>query len=180
MRRLTELCAPDGLGEEEIDMMFEELKLYYTAHSNIKTKPYPGILQLLKYLKDEGYKTAIVSNKNHEAVLELTDIYFADYIDAAIGQRQGVRRKPNADCVFCALKRLNSERGKAVYIGDSEVDILTAQNADMSCVTVSWGFRDRRKLLEAGAEIIADDIGGIVSFLENSNLNAECETGQAF
>lgn len=176
MRRLIELSAPSGLGEEKIDSLFAELKEYYTSHSNIKTKLYPGILQLLTYLKSNGYKTAIVSNKNHAAVCELKKIYFNDYIETAIGQKEGIRRKPYADCVFSALESLGCECENAVYIGDSEVDIKTAQNADMDCIAVSWGFRTRRELIEAGAEMIVDDAMEIISILEksrSSNLLSE-------
>ncbi|NMC56430.1 MAG: HAD family hydrolase [Eubacteriaceae bacterium] len=176
MRRLIELSAPSGLDEEKIESLFEELKEYYTAHSNIKTKLYTGILELLSYLKSNGYKTAIVSNKNHAAVCELRQIYFNDYIETAIGQKEVIRRKPYADCVFSALESLGCECENAVYIGDSEVDIKTAQNAGMDCIAVSWGFRDKKQLIEAGAQIIADDATEIISILEksrSSNLMSE-------
>lgn len=168
MRRLIELASPNGLSDEKIENLFTELKEYYTAHSNIKTKLYPGILQLLDYLKSNGYKTAIVSNKNHAAVCELKQIYFKDYIEIAIGQQEGIKHKPYADCVFSALQNLGCERENAVYIGDSEVDVKTAQNAGTACVAVSWGFRSRRELIEAGAEIIVDDASEIIAILEKS------------
>lgn len=168
MRRLIELSAPGGLGEEKIESLFAELKEYYTAHSNIKTKLYPGILELLSYLQSNGYKTAIVSNKNHAAVCELKQIYFNDYIETAIGQKEGIRRKPYADCVFSALQNLGCGCENAVYIGDSEVDVKTAQNAGITCIAVSWGFRDRQQLIDAGAEIIVDDASEIISILEKS------------
>jgi phosphoglycolate phosphatase len=168
MRRLIELALPNGLVEDDIDKLFEELKQYYTANSNVKTKLYPGISKLLIYLKSSGYKTAIVSNKNHAAVCELRQIYFKDYIEIAIGQQEGIRRKPYADCVFTALENLGCKRENAVYIGDSEVDIKTAENADMDCIAVSWGFRDKQQLIDAGAKIIVDDVSEIISILEKS------------
>ena len=149
LRRLTELSAPSGLSEDNIEILFGELKDYYTAHSNIKTKLYPGISELLICLKSSGYKTGIVSNKNHAAVCELKKLYFEDCIEIAIGQQEGIRHKPCPDSVFAALERLGSECENAVYIGDSEVDIKTAQNANMDCIAVSWGFRDRQRLLDA-------------------------------
>jgi len=171
MRRLIELASPSGLSDEKIKNLFAELKEYYTDHSNIKTKLYPGILQLLDYLKSNGYKTAIVSNKNHAAVCELKQIYFKDYIEIAIGQQEGIRHKPYADCVFSALQNLGCARENAVYIGDSEVDVKTAQNAGTACIAVSWGFRSRRELIEAGAKIIVDDTAEIIAILEKSRIS---------
>jgi len=178
MRRLIKLCAPQGLEEYDIDNLFEELKLYYTTHSSIKTKPYPQISELLKYLKNEGYKTAIVSNKNHEAVCELKELYFKNLIDIAIGQQEGLKRKPYADAVHAALIHLGSTADRAVYVGDSEVDIKTAQNANMRCIAVSWGFRDKMQLVNAKAEYIADTAWEIIDIIKkvDDEISAAEET----
>lgn len=168
MRRLIKRASPSGVSDEKIENLFAELKEYYTAHSNIKTELYPGILQLLDYLKSNGYKTAIVSNKNHAAVCELKQIYFKEYIEIAIGQQEGIRHKPYADCVFSALANLGCESENAVYVGDSEVDVKTSQNAGTACIAVSWGFRGRQQLIDAGAEIIVDDASEIISILEEN------------
>ena len=99
-------------------------------------------------LKRDGYALAIVSNKNHGAVCELNKIYFEKYIEVAIGQKDGIRRKPAPDTVIQALKELGKDKGTAVYVGDSEVDFATAENSGMDCVLVTWGFRTMEELSE--------------------------------
>lgn len=146
--KLMERSIPGGLENEQFQAAFEDFKNYYTDHCRIKTKPYDGVLELMKDLSENGFKLAIVSNKNDAAVKELNEIYFADYTKAAIGDRAGARRKPAPDSVYAALEELGSGTEQAVYIGDSEVDYETALNSGLDCILVSWGFRDR-SLLES-------------------------------
>ena len=119
---------------------------YYLAHCNEETRPYRGIPELLEALEKLGVKTAIVSNKAHPAVLALRDRYFPKTMQVAIGESREVRRKPAPDTVFRALEELGIPREEAVYVGDSEVDKMTADNAGMDCFLVTWGFRDRDEL----------------------------------
>ena len=133
-----------------------------------KTEPYPGIIALLDWLKKEGYQVAIVSNKADFAVKKLNQIYFGSLIRVAIGEREGIRKKPAPDTVFQALKELGADAAHAVYIGDSDVDIETARNSGMDGIAVSWGFRSREFLLEHGAvpERIAANVNEVKALLQ--------------
>ena len=154
IRKLIERSAPTDTTAEEIDRMFEAFKEYYGAHCADKTKPYDGIMELLAALQKQGIKLAVVSNKADYAVKALCEQYFPGYFDEAVGERVGIARKPAPDTVYEVLKNLQTDKSQAVYIGDSEVDVQTAQNAEMDCIAVDWGFRDRKVLEEAGAETI--------------------------
>ena len=154
IRKLLERSAPTGTPAEEIGRMFEQFKEYYGAHCADKTKPYDGIMELLDALKEQGIKLAVVSNKADYAVKALCEQYFYGYFDEAVGERTDIARKPAPDTVNEVLKNLQIEKSQAVYIGDSEVDVQTAKNAEMDCIAVDWGFRDKEVLEEAGAETI--------------------------
>ena len=131
-------------------------KPWYDAHCNIKTGPYPGILPLMTQLKARGVKQAIISNKPDPAVQELARAYFPGLLETAVGESETVRRKPNPDAVLAAVRQMGLMVDECVYVGDTEVDLVTAKNAGMACIAVSWGFRSREQLLEAGAVRIAD------------------------
>lgn len=148
IRKLMERCVPEGAACPLFEEVFQAFREYYTEHCQIKTRPYDGIITLLNHLKDEGYKMAIVSNKNQQAVEELCAFFFRDYISVAIGQSDAVLPKPAPDTVFEAMKRLGCSVQETLYVGDSDVDSATAGNAGLDCVLVSWGFR-RRELLES-------------------------------
>ena len=141
--KLMERSVPGGRANPDLERALSDFKSYYTGHCRIKTKPYDGVVELMKVLSGQGFKLAIVSNKNDAAVKELDEIYFSAYTMAALGGREGRARKPAPDAVFAALRELGSSREQAVYIGDSEVDYETAVNSGLDCILVSWGFRDR-------------------------------------
>ena len=155
LRNLMMQAIPGG----EENRLFEEIYSffceYYREHCNIKTAPYEGILELMKELKGRGIKMAIVSNKIDAGVKELNEKFFSEYVDVALGERAGIKRKPAPDAVNEALRILGVEKEHALYVGDSDVDIRTAQNADIRCVSVTWGFRDEAFLManEAGIMI---------------------------
>lgn len=131
----------------------------YAAHCEDCTKPYPGVIQLLTALREAGIQTAIVSNKFDLGVKKLNRQYFGDLIPVAVGEHEadGVRRKPAPDTVFEAMHLLGADPATAVYVGDSDVDLQTAANAHIPCVSVSWGFRTVEELTAAGAtEIVGD------------------------
>ena len=142
--KLMETAVPNGKENEKFDEMYNEFKSYYTNHCRIKTRPYDDILNLLGLLKEQDYGLAIVSNKNDGAVKELAEYFFDDYINIAIGQSETTRKKPVPDTVYEAMKEL--PKGACLYVGDSEVDKMTADNAGTDCVLVSWGFRDKAML----------------------------------
>ena len=157
---------PDGTGEETIDQMLPVFREHYNAHCLDKTRPYEGILELMKSLREHGYRLAIVSNKIDSAVKELNARFFSDFVDVAIGEREGIRRKPAPDTVIQALAELKSVKDEAVYVGDSEVDIQTASNAGLPCITVLWGFRDKDFLTEHGATVFANTPQDIFDLLK--------------
>ena len=151
--RLMKEALPKDISEMDFAKYLKEYQAYYKAHMEEKTAPYEGILPLLGELRKAGLKIGVVSNKFDLAVKGLCEKYFPGTIDAAAGEREadGIRRKPAPDMIFTAAKWLGVDVQDCLYVGDSEVDILTAQNAGMDCVSVTWGFRDEDFLREAGA-----------------------------
>lgn len=154
LRNLMNQAVPNGEKNPVFEDLFEEFREYYKSHCNIKTAPYEGVLELMKELKTRGIKMAIVSNKIDSGVKELNEIHFAEYVEVAIGERVGIARKPSPDSVNEALRILDVAKEDAIYVGDSGVDIQTAKNAGIGCVSVSWGFRDEAVLMEQGASIM--------------------------
>lgn len=154
IRKLIERAVPDGTGTEDADKVYNTFTDYYKLHCADKTKPYDGIPKLLKDLRNFGCKTAVVSNKADYAVQELCRQYFDNMFDKAVGDRKGIQKKPAPDSVNEVLLKLDVKKEKAVYIGDSDVDIETALNAGIDCIIVDWGFRDREFLISKGAQTI--------------------------
>ena len=138
-------------------------KAHYRAHCCGETKPYPGILEALDALKARGVKMAVVSNKPDAATKALCSLHFGDRLDLAVGECEGVARKPAPDSVHRALALLGGR--DPVYIGDSEVDVVTARNAGLPCICVGWGFRPVQALRDAGATVIAPDIASLMDDL---------------
>ena len=155
-----------GADEALIQKALTLYKAYYAAHCQEKTRPYDGVLELLAELKRRGYRLAVVSNKPDEAVRPLAAQYFGGLTDAAMGETAARRRKPAPDMVNDALAALGADRTRAVYVGDSEVDIETARNTGLPCISVCWGFRDREQLVEAGAAEIAATAPELLTLLE--------------
>lgn len=151
VRRLMEQAVPADTEEEEFEECFQIFQEHYVKHCQDHTSLYPGIAELLVELKSRGYKLAIVSNKLQKGVDELYHAFFQDTIQVAIGERKDVRRKPMPDMVNLALKELEVTAEECIYVGDSEVDMATARNAGLPCISVLWGFRDQDYLREIGA-----------------------------
>lgn len=156
LKKLIERAAPEGVSEEIRNQIYREYLKYYREHCADKTKPYDGIVSLIKNMRQYGKKTAVVSNKADAAVQDLCHQYFEGLFDAAVGERESIAKKPAPDMVDAILETLAVPRDKAVYIGDSEVDIAMARNAGMDCVIVSWGFREKVFLRSQGADRIVD------------------------
>ncbi len=154
IRKLIERSVPAGTDDETCEKALEMYRAYYNDHCMIKTRPYEGISELLRQLKSEGRRLAIVSNKNAEAVEMMRLHYFRGIIDVAFGQKDSVPKKPDPAMVSAALKELKAPPERAVYVGDSEVDIQTAVNSGLDCITCLWGFRSEEFLIEHGAETI--------------------------
>ena len=163
--KLIEQALPEGRNTQNFENILEEYLNHYLKNNNIKTAPYEGIMELLNELYVKNYKLAIVSNKNDNNVKSLNKIYFGMYIETAIGESDDVKRKPAPDMVYNAINELSADIEKAVYIGDSEVDIMTAKNANIHCISVTWGFRDKEFLKEHGAEHSIDEPCELLEFL---------------
>jgi phosphoglycolate phosphatase len=153
--RAIEQAVPYGTKKEIIDDVFTFMKDYYPKHSEEKTDAYPGVRELIRDLYDRGIKLAIVSNKIDSAVKSLSKKYFGDYIKIAVGEKKGIKRKPAPDSVLAAIKELDVSLSDTVYVGDSEVDVKTALNAGVDCISVLWGYRDKDVLIKAGAKVFA-------------------------
>ena len=158
-------AVPEGTSEEKIMETLAAFRAYYQDHCQIKTKVYDGLLDMLSELKEKGVKMAVVSNKPDAAVKKLSKEYFGDRLDYAIGPSDGVRCKPYPDMAEEALKALGVEKKDAVFVGDSEVDVQTGLNAGLDVIAVSWGFRSREVVIEAGASKIADDAHQLEKFI---------------
>lgn len=162
--RLIRLALPNSVDEETYEHVLKYYKAYYESHCRVKTCEYRGISELLKALKAAGIKLAVVSNKPDPAVQELAEHFFSGVFDFAVGESANIRRKPAPDSVNAAVKALDMDKKDCVYIGDSEVDIATAQNAEMDCISVTWGFRDREQLIHAGASTLIDSVDELKNY----------------
>ncbi len=165
IRNLILRAVPDGTDADTADAVLETFTSYYKEHMNDTTAPYPGVPEMLASLKAAGVKMAIVSNKAHFATKELAKLYFADTIDAPVGAKDGVPKKPAPDAVYAALDEMGVTKDKAVFIGDSEVDVVTGKNAGMDVIAVSYGFRDEDTLRKAGAKVICPTVEALAHML---------------
>ena len=148
---------PEDIQQEEFETAFDDFRTYYKEHCKDKTKPYAGIEALMQKLQAEGYKLAVVSNKNDEAVKEIIPYYFGEIFDIAVGAKENIAKKPAPDSTFFVLEQLGVAKENAIFIGDSQVDVKTAENAGIEGIFVTWGFRTKEELEEAGAKEFAVD-----------------------
>lgn len=149
--KLIERAIPEGLANPQYEDVLATFRKHYMLHSLDTTAPYPGIESLLHSLRSHGCNVAVVSNKFYNATVELCRHFFADTVEVAIGERENIRRKPAPDTVFEAMRQLGVSGEDTVYVGDSDVDVATARNSGIPCISVLWGFRDRDFLIEHGA-----------------------------
>lgn len=175
VRLLMERAVPDGAAHPRFEDAFATFRQYYMEHSLDTTRPYEGVPEVIHALKERGCRLAVVSNKFYAATQELIRHFFPE-ITVAIGEHEaeGIRKKPAPDTVFEALRQLtnsqqpipNSQRTDAVYVGDSDVDLQTARNSGLPCISVLWGFRDRDFLLAHGATTFVSRPEELLSFFE--------------
>ena len=167
--KLFERAVPKGTKKEILIKCINIFKKHYSENMYHKTVPYNGIIQLLKELKTNDYKIAVVSNKFDLAVKDLCKKYFADLIDFSAGENEnlGIKKKPAPDTVLKILNKFNLNSEQAVYIGDSEVDIQTAKNSNIQCISVTWGFKNREFLISNGATNIANSPQEIIEIINN-------------
>ena len=160
--KLIERAVPQGLDNPDYEQVLADFKTHYSVHSMDTTRPYPGIEELLHTLKQQGKRLAVVSNKFCTATEALCRHFFGDTIEVAIGESERIRMKPAPDAVIEAMRRLDAHKDNTVYVGDSEVDVATAHNSGLPCISVTWGFRDRALLTDHGATTFADSPMDIV------------------
>lgn len=158
VRFLIEQSVPAGLSDAEISKVEDDFLKYYKVHSMDNTRPYDGIVELIKEVRASGIKTAVVSNKIDSAVKELCANFFEGAFDVAYGERLGIPRKPDPKPINAIIDEFGLSKDEVVYIGDSEVDLLTANNAGINHIIVTWGFRDRDFLVQNGAKTLVESM----------------------
>lgn len=156
VRKLMQRAVPEGTDEDLGERIYERFLEVYDREKNHYTKPYDGILELIALLKARGIACAVLSNKNDDAVAALCEAHFPNCFEFTQGMRPGVAPKPAPDALFALCTRMGINSEDAVYIGDSEVDVKTAQAAGMRLVAVTWGFRSREMLAKTGAKEMID------------------------
>ena len=156
VKLLMERAIPEGVNNPKFEETYAKFREHYMEHNLDTTRPYNGVPELLHELKRRGKHLAIVSNKFYAATQDLAKHFFPDTIEVAIGERENIRKKPAPDTVLEALRQLNVSKEDAVYIGDSDVDIMTAKNCGLPCISVLWGFRDKDFLIQHGGTIFVN------------------------
>ena len=158
IRRLIARSVPEGTDPQLEEQVFEEFRSFYATHANVLTGPYPGMPELLVRLRAAGVKLAVVSNKGDNVVQALIEEHYPGIFDHVAGEKEGVPRKPAPDSTLAALAALGASPERTAYVGDSEVDVATASNAGLPCITCTWGFRTRDVLEAAGATTFVDSM----------------------
>ena len=167
IHKLIERAVPEkGVEHPLFQTVLDGFVEHYGEHSKDHTAPYEGIIEVLDALAAQGIKLAIVSNKIDFAVKALSRDYFGDRMCSAVGDDPSRRKKPAPDSVLEAMKQMDVNADEAVYVGDSDVDVITARNAGIPCIAVTWGFRSEESLIEAGACHIAHTPWDIPKILE--------------
>ena len=164
-RKLIERAVPDRQLEAALEKVRQDFDIYYKVHCKDHTGPYPGIMEMLQELVQQGYSLGVVSNKPDFAVQELIPEYFPGIFTSVSGERQGVAKKPAPDLIREAMKNLKADSSNAVYVGDSEVDLEAAVNAGIPCISVAWGFKGKKFLEEQQAEMIIEKPSEIQKYL---------------
>lgn len=166
IKKAIERALPKPVEDRDLNKIVDYFRIYYKDHMLEFTKPYDGIIEMLEEARKKGFKLAVVSNKYDDEVKMLVKNYFGKYIDIAIGEGHGIRKKPEVDGVIEAINELDSNLKRAIFVGDSDVDIKTAKNAGIHCISVTWGFRDRNFLMAEGAEYFANHPKEILEIIE--------------
>lgn len=165
IRRLLERALPDGTPAATMDEVHSAFSEFYSIHCMDNTHPYPGICSLLQTLRENGYSIAVLSSKPETEVSKLVFRYFEGLFDVVIGERPALLKKPAPDGVNEIIKCLAGQKEDVIYIGDSEVDLATARNAGVDCISVEWGFRDHDFLVSHGATTLVDSTDTLLQLL---------------
>ena len=164
-RKLVERAVPKDKEESMLEHVRQDFDIYYKDHCKDHTKPYPGIIEMLAGLKQNGYLLGVVSNKPDFAVQELIPEYFPKTFSSVTGERKGIAKKPAPDLIWEAMRKLRVTKEEAIYIGDSEVDLEAAANAGIPCISVAWGFKGRKFLEQHNAAIIVESPDEILQYI---------------
>ena len=165
--KLVERALAEGREHPHYAEIVSETRAYYSAHCTEHTAPYPGITELLSALAVQGFQLAVVSNKPDKQVKYLCDLHFGGLMCEAVGNRPDCRLKPAPDALWDLMKALRTDAPHTVYVGDSDVDVLTARNAGIPCISVLWGFRGKAELTAAGAVCFAENTQELEAILTN-------------
>ncbi len=163
---LIEQALPEDTDKAEFDRCLEMFEAHYKTNMRNKTAPYDGVMQMLSNLSDAGCKLAVVSNKPDVFTKKLVSELFGEYISLAIGRSETIARKPAPDMLLLAVEQLGSKLESTVYVGDSEVDVQTAINAEVDCIACLWGFRDEQTLRSAGATTLVSSPDELINILK--------------
>lgn len=167
IRNLIRLAVPEGSSDDLIDTVHATFDAHYAEHSLDATAPYPHVVDLVRRLRAYDIRCCVVSNKGDYAVQPLMEHFFPGLFDFVCGEREkdGIRRKPWPDTVLTCMEAVGADPAHCVYVGDSEVDVLTAENAGIPCVVVTWGFRDEQFLRERGAKTVVHSVDELADVL---------------
>ena len=169
IKKAIERALPHRVSDEELHRIVEEFKKYYIEHMNEHTVPYDGVIDMLNELNEKGYRIAVVSNKYDDAVKMLCKKYFSNLVEIAIGENKDVNKKPAKDGILKVLNELKAgeiNENNVIYVGDSEVDIETAKNSNIPCISVLWGFKEKWFLKASGAKVFAEKPNDIIKIIE--------------
>ena len=164
-RHLIRGAVPENITGEEFEKTLAFYVDYYDSHCRIKTAPYDGVIDAMNALKTQGIRMAVISNKPDGAVQQLSEEFFTGLLDISVGESERVRRKPNPDAVLWSISSLGLEKQDCVYVGDTEVDLKTAENAGIDSIAVTWGFRSVEELQAAGAKTIVSSASELLEKL---------------
>ena len=163
--KLIERIVPESHRQEETLLKVKEaFHSYYNEHNRDYTKPYEGSVEVLKYLRENGIHTAVVSNKPHSFTVKLVEELFGNSIEIAYGQRDGIATKPDPSTVLEVIDHFGVAKEECIYIGDTNVDIFTGKNAGVKTIGVLWGFRTKEELVSAGADYIIEKFEDLYQF----------------
>lgn len=166
--KLIKRSAPENAPQKDIDDALQIFTGYYGAHMSDNTAPYDGIIPLLRSLKTHGIKTAVVSNKHDSAAKNLICTNFGSLVDYTQGKAEGIAAKPDPLPLLTAAAKIGTDIKNVLYVGDSDVDVLTAHNAGCECVGVTWGYRDEALLKAAEADYIAHTANELLEIIKKA------------
>ena len=167
-RTLLRRAAPAGTDEALLEAMYASYVAWYAGHANDRTRPFQGVPELLSALQEAGLKLAVISNKPDAAVQPGAARFFAPWLSLTLGERSGIAVKPAPDMLAFAARELGVELSRCLYVGDTEVDLETARNTGIDCAAVTWGFRSREQLIQAGAALLFDSPDELRAYILDS------------